>query len=73
MPCMPCKVSTFLFGLIVDKVVSLMSITCFACSSLFHVPCVVIKEFVEVTVWQLALVCGEAKDRVLEGFVEVTI
>ena len=73
MPCMPCKVSTFLFGLIVDKVVSLVSIMCFACSSLFHVPRVMIKEFFEVTVWQLALVCGEAKDRVSEGFVEVTV
>ena len=64
---MPCKVPTFLFGPIVDKVTSLVSITCLACSSLFHVPRVVIKGFVEVTIWQLALVCGEGKDRVSVG------
>lgn len=66
-PCMPCKVSNFLFGPIVDKVASLVSIMCLACSSLFHVPHVVIKGLVEVTVWQLSLVCGEGKDQVSIG------
>ena len=64
---MPCNASTFLFGPIMGNVISLMSITCLACSSLFQVPRVVHEVFGEVIVWQVALVCGEGREWVSVG------